>query len=263
MITAINCSNLKMPGHSRRQEWLPGDGCRPPVFYSFLAGGWIHAYRIKTRSQMRANCTAVTMMPTCRHVKLKLMTSASRRTRRVRNASAVYKQLLTAHDMKPVRAVPLPASKSSSRSISWSGGGQLLIGLRILANDLVNALTAKLKLISDLTKRLSARTKIKYQRVALNVCRWARLEWSPLPTRNSFELRNSGLRKQSLLAALTHVADPSSKGDLTSIDYLDMSSRHIAMQLSRRELNKCFFIKFEPGVVVHRKYNSANSYLEV
>jgi hypothetical protein len=42
-----------------------------------------------------------------------------------------------------------------------------------------------------------------------------------------------------------------------------MSSRHIAMQLSRRELNKCFFIKFEPGVVVHRKYNSANSYLEV
>ena len=262
MITAVNCSNLTSPGLSRRQEWLPGDGCRPPVFYSFLTGGWIHAYRIKTRSQMRANCTAVTMMPTCCHVKPKLMTFASRRTRRVRNASAVYKQLLTAHDMKPVRAVPLPASKSSSRSISWSGGGQL-VGLRILANDLVNALTAQLKLISNLTKRLSARTKIQYQRVALNVGRWTRLQWTPLPTRDSFELRNSGLRKQSLLAALTHVADPSSKGDLTSIDHLDMSSRHIAMQLPRRELNKCFFIKFEPGVVVHRKYNSANSYLEV
>ena len=263
MITAANCSNLKMPGHSRRQEWLPGDGCRPPVFYSFLTGGWIHAYRIKTRSQMRANCTAVTMIPTCCQVKLKLMTSASRRTRRVTNASAVYKQLLKAHDIKPVRAVPVPASKSSSRSISMSGGPQLVVGLRILANNLVNALPAQLKLIGDLTKRLTARTKIHYQRVALNIRRWTRLQWTPLPTRDSFELRNSGLRKQSLLAALTHVANPSSKGDLASIDCFDMSSRHITMQLPRRELNKCFFIKFEPGVVVHRKYNSANSYLEV
>lgn len=251
MITAVNCSNLTLPGLSRRQEWLPGDGCRPPVFYSFLAGGWIHAYRIKTRSQMRANCTAVTMMPTCCHVKLKLITSASLRTLRVRNASAVYKQLLTAHDINPVNAVPVPASKCSS-SISWSGGGQLVIGLRILANNLMHALPAQLKLIRNLAKRLSVGTKIKYQRVALSVGRWTRLKWTPLPTRDSFELRNSGLRKQSLLAALTHVTNPRPKGYLDSINYLDMGGRYITVQLPGRELNECLFIKFEPGVVVHR-----------
>lgn len=262
MITALPCSNLISPGVSRHQEWLPGDGCRPPVFYSFLAGGWIHAYRINTRSQMRANCTAVTMTPICCHVKLKSTTFASRSIRRVKNAIVVYRQLLIAHDKNPVRAVPASASKSSSRSISMSGGGHPWF-LRILANDLVHALTAKLKLIGDLAQRLPARTKIQYQRIALNVGRWSWLEWSPLPTRNSLELRNSGLRKKSLLAALSHVADPGSKGYLSSIDDFNVSSRHIAMQLSRIELNKCFFIKFESGVVVHRKYNSANSYLEL
>ena len=263
MTAIVDGSSLKKSGLSRHQEWLPGDGCRPPVFYSFLAGGWIHTYRINTRSQMRANCTAVTMMPTCCHVKLKSTTFASRSIRRVKNATAVYRQLLMAHDKNPVRAVPVPASKSSSRSISMSGGGQLVVGLRILAHNLVHALPAQLKLISNLTKRLAARSKVQYQRVALNVRRWSWLEWSPLPTRNSLELRNSGLRKKSLLAALSHVADPGSKGYLSSINNFNMSSRHIAMQLPRRELNKCFFIKFESGVVVHRKYNSANSYLEV
>ena len=193
------------------------------------------------------------MMPICRHVKLKLTTSVSRRIRRVKNSSVVYTQFVTPHENKPATTVgPLNCS-------TLLGAGQL----RTLAYNLMYALTAELKLISNLAKRLSAESKIHYQRVALRVRGWAWLEWSPLPSGNCLKLLDPGLRKKTLLVALPHVANPGTKIDFLGIKNFNVRGRNAAVSLPDSELIKCIFISVESGDVVHNAYNSGVDNSEV
>lgn len=252
--TSATVSSSGILSAGTRSGCLVGDAILR-YFSSFLTGGWISTYRINARSHTRANCAAVTMRPTCRHVNEKLTTSVSRRVFRAMKASVVYTQFVIPQVRKPATTCGLLKPR-----YSLLGAGH---GLDILTNNLVHALPAKFKLIRNLTQRLSAASKIKYQRVALNVRRWTRLERAPLPSRDSFKLFDPGLRKESLLPALPHVPNPCAKIDLASFDDFGMRSRNIAMSFARSELNECCFISVESGVVVHNAYNSGSNNYEV
>lgn len=252
--TSATVSSSGILSAGTRSGCLVGDAILR-YFSSFLTGGWISTYRINARSHTRANCAAVTMRPTCRHVNEKLTTSVSRRVFKAMKASVVYTQFVTPQVRKPATTWGL-----LKPLYSLPGAGH---GLDILTHNLMHALPTQFKLIRDLAQRLSAASKIKYQRVALNVRRWTRLERAPLPSRDSFKLFDPGLRKESLLPPLPHVPNPCAKIDLSSFDDFGMRSRNIAMSFARSELNECCFISVESGVVVHNAYNSGSNNYEV
>ena len=188
-------------------------------------------------------------MPTCCHVKEKLMTPTSFRTLNVQRSTAVYTQFDKPHTIMPVaRVVPL---SSTSPSYVYSSGAGHPCALLTLTYNLMYALTAELKLIGNLTQRLPARAKLHYQRVAICIRRWTRLKRSPLPTRNSLELLDSGLREKALLFALPHVTHPSAKTNFTIIDKFDMRGRHVNVTILCSKLIKCFFVNFKSCDVVH------------
>jgi hypothetical protein len=145
------------------------------------------------------------------------------------------------------RANPLSARSSSDSSAGFTflfqsladGGGrarELLLRIssfRIFPlHNLVNPLPGKVELVSNLTERCSGGPQFVNSVISWNIRRRPRLEWTPLPTRDSRELTSHFFRKLIFAMSLPHVSDPCSERNFFSINNFYMKRGHSAMPVS-------------------------------
>lgn len=150
----------------------------------------------------------------------------------------------------PTRATRASISNSSARGAGHSG--------ILFLHNLVNALTAQVKLVGNLAKCAALATKRKNLFVSVDVGGGPRAERSPLPTREGFQLCDARTREETLLLALAHIAHPSP--DVYFLPFYDfnMNRRDSAVPLTSSELLEGSGVLFKAGVVVHSgaDYNS-------
>ncbi len=124
-------------------------------------------------------------------------------------------------------------------------------GIDVLADDLVNALTAQLILLSQIAEREPSPVVAQDQCVAGIVRGGARAQRAPLPTRDSFEFLDAVLREFSSLATLPDVADEGTEFDVGAGHVLDVQSRDSAVAFAFAELLEGGQVHVETHVVVH------------
>lgn len=117
--------------------------------------------------------------------------------------------------------------------------------------DLMYSLAAQVKLVSNLAERISRRAHLQNLGISRRIRRRTRLQWSPLPARNSLDCRRAFVRKLVFSAALPHVSDPSSQSNVGSVNIFYMNRWNIAMSFTCRKLLQGFDVCIEACSVVH------------
>lgn len=123
---------------------------------------------------------------------------------------------------------------------------------RNIFNYLMNALPAQIKLICNLAERRTRCAHLQNFRISFSICSRTRLQWTPLPTRNSLDGRCALFRKLIFSASLANIANPSSQCDIIISNNFSMDGWNIAMSFARGELRKGFNVGIESCRVIHK-----------
>lgn len=124
-------------------------------------------------------------------------------------------------------------------------------GIDVLANDLVNTLTAQLVLLSQIAERKAGAVVAADVGISRVIRGGARAQRAPLPTRDSLEFLDAVLRQFVCLATLADVADKGTEFDVGAGHVLDVQSRDSAMAFAFAELLEGGQVHEETHVVVH------------
>lgn len=124
---------------------------------------------------------------------------------------------------------------------------------RNIFNNLMNPLPAQIKFICNLAERRTRGAHLQNLRISALICRWTRLQWTPLPAGNSLDNRCALFRKLIFSASLANVSNPSSQCHIRIINNFSMNCWHITMSLALRKLRKSFNIGIESCRVVHAR----------
>lgn len=127
---------------------------------------------------------------------------------------------------------------------------------RILANNLMNALPAQVKLVRDLAQRLTAAVEFHNSDIPVGVSGRTRTQRSPLPSIERFKNSDARGRELPFPTALTKIANPRTKRDFQVADKLGVHSRDTEVAFPFAETIECFKGQFKPRDVVHVKDNS-------
>ena len=126
----------------------------------------------------------------------------------------------------------------------------------ILANDLMNALTAQIKLVRDLAERLTAAVEFHDENISVGVSGRTRTQRSPLPSAERFKNSDARRSKLPFATALPKVTNPRAKRDFQVADKLSVRGRDSEVAFPLAETIECFKGQFKPRDVVHVKDNS-------
>ena len=150
------------------------------------------------------------------------------------------------------------ASEGMGRRELIDGGGRKSSDLRILSSlriydshNLMNTLTAQIKLIRNLAERFSGRTHFKNSVISINVSGRPWTKRSPNPAWNICQLDNTFLRKLIFAISLSGVTGPSSQINFVFFDFFNVRGRHVSMSFSFGKLPKSFDVSVEACGVVH------------
>lgn len=131
-----------------------------------------------------------------------------------------------------------------------------LRNLRILANNLVNALARKFKLICYKAQRFPSSMQIQNLRVSVRIRRRPWTQRSPLPVANLLESLNAVAAQLPLAATLSKVTNPGAERQRLAVDVFDVSGRDSTVPLPLHEPVERSNCKIETRDVVHGKDNS-------
>lgn len=118
-------------------------------------------------------------------------------------------------------------------------------------NNLMNALTAQIKLVCDLAERRTRSAHLQNFVISVRICCWTRLKWTPLPTGNSLDSGRALIRKLIFSAPLANITNPSPQSDIIIFNNFSVDGWNITMTFSRRKLKKCFNIGIESSHIIH------------
>ena len=152
-------------------------------------------------------------------------------------------------------AAELPAARTSKKlsffRLTPGAGGLKNASDFYVFYDLMYTLAAQIELVSNLAEGVSSRAHLQNLCVSRRIRRRTRLEWSPLPTRNSLDCRGAFFRKLVFSTTLPHVSDPSAKSYFFSINSFNMNCWNITMPFAHRKLLQGSDVYIEACSVVH------------
>lgn len=197
--------------------------------------------RMKARSHMRPNCTESAIVDADSQARRPSMMSLLSRERVTSHKRNAYNRLVTRKLRTPWARGRFSGYGASISALLLSRTySPVLNRCCMLFNNLMNALTRKVKLISNCAQRLSSSVHLKNLEVSVGIRLRARTQRAPLPIANSLQLGNLFLRQLSLAATLTQVANPRTERQGSAIHVLNVHCWDTAMTLSSNEVvNGC------------------------
>lgn len=145
----------------------------------------------------------------------------------------------------------MKSRKTASPPWGWDSSG-----IRVLADNLVNPLTAECILLGKVRETQAIPVVTTDIRIPTGVRDGARAQRAPLPTRDCLEGLDAVLRQQAGLATLAGIAHKRTKFDVDALDVLDVQSRDSAVTGTRLEMAKGRQVHVETHCVIHGTYNS-------
>ncbi len=127
---------------------------------------------------------------------------------------------------------------------------------RILANNLMDALTAQIKFVRDLAERLTAAVEFHNPNISVGVSGRTRTQRTPLPSTERFKNSDARRSKLPLTTTLPKVTNPRAKRDFKVADKLGVRGGDTEVAFPLAETIECFKGQFKPRDVVHVKDNS-------
>lgn len=140
----------------------------------------------------------------------------------------------------------MKSRKTASPPWGWDSSG-----IRVLADNLVNPLTAECILLGKVRETQAVSVVTTDIRIPTSVRDGARAQRAPLPTRDCIQGLDPVLRQLVGLASLTHVPDKGAQLDFCAFQDLDMQSRDSCVPLPLPELIEGGHVHVESHVVVH------------
>ena len=169
-------------------------------------------------------------------------------------AQILVTEIFKKSNFSKLLAAELTATKTSKKlsffRLTPGAGGKHASDFYVFY-DLMYSLAAQVKLVSNLAERISRRAHLQNLGISRRIRRRTRLQWSPLPARNSLDCRRAFVRKLVFSAALPHVSDPSSQSNVGSVNIFYMNRWNIAMSFTCRKLLQGFDVCIEACSVVH------------
>ena len=152
------------------------------------------------------------------------------------------------------------SSTGMTRCLLIDGGGRnnsdLLnrSSLRIdISHNLMNTLTAQVKLVRNLAEGFAGRTHLKNLLISNNVSGRPWTKRSPHPSRDTRELSRSFFRKLIFTKTLPGISNPGPQINSGIFEFFDMSCRHVGVSFTNSKLPKGSDVCFETGGVVHSR----------
>jgi len=127
---------------------------------------------------------------------------------------------------------------------------------RVLANNLMDTLTAQIKLVCDLAERLTAAVEFHNPNISVGVSGRTRTQRTPLPSAERFKNSDARRSKLPFTTALPQVTNPRAKRDFKFAEKLSVRGRDSEVAFPLAETIECFKGQFKPRDVVHVKDNS-------
>ena len=126
--------------------------------------------------------------------------------------------------------------------------------LRIdISNNLMNTLTAQIKLVCNLAERFPRCAHFKNLIISIYVSGRSRAKRSPHPARDARELPRSFFRKLIFSITLPGVTNPGPQINSVFFKFFDVSCRYVGVSLTSSKLSEGSDVGFETSGVVHSR----------